>query len=40
MNASDIIAARTAAVAATIDRIRAIEAGQGVSRASLDAIKA
>jgi predicted metal-dependent enzyme (double-stranded beta helix superfamily) len=40
VNASDITAARTAAVAATIDRIRAIEAGQGVTRASLDAIKA
>ncbi|MBR0647064.1 cysteine dioxygenase family protein [Plastoroseomonas hellenica] len=39
MNASDIAAARTAAVAATIERIRAIEADQGVTRASLDAIK-
>lgn len=39
MNASDIAAARTAAVAATIDRIRAIEAAEGVTRASLDAIK-
>lgn len=39
MNASDIAAARTAAVAATIDRIRAIEAAEGVTRAALDAIK-
>jgi predicted metal-dependent enzyme (double-stranded beta helix superfamily) len=40
MNMPDIKAARTAAVAATIDRIRAIERAQGVTRASLDAIKA
>jgi predicted metal-dependent enzyme (double-stranded beta helix superfamily) len=40
MNASDVKAARAAAVAATIDRIRAIEASQGVTRASLDAIRA
>jgi predicted metal-dependent enzyme (double-stranded beta helix superfamily) len=40
MNAPDIKAARAAAVAATIDRIRAIERSQGVTRASLDAIKA
>lgn len=39
MNASDIAAARTAAVAATIERIRAIEAAQGVTRDALDAIK-
>lgn len=36
----DIAAARAAAVAATLDRIRAIEKAQGVTRASLDAIKA
>jgi len=47
MNASDIAAAtkssaaaRTAAVAATIDRIRAIERSQGITRPALDAIKA
>lgn len=40
MNATDIAAARAAAVAATIERIRGIERGQGISRASLDAIKA
>ncbi|MCW3475890.1 cysteine dioxygenase family protein [Limobrevibacterium gyesilva] len=40
MNASDISAARTAAVAATIERIRAIERAQGITRAALDAIKA
>lgn len=40
MNAIDIKPARAAAVAATIDRIRAIERAQGVTRASLDAIKA
>ena len=39
MNVSAASAARTAAVAATIDRIRAIE-GRGIDRASLDAIKA
>ena len=40
MNATDITPARTAAVAATIDRIRAIEREKGVTRAALDAIKA
>jgi predicted metal-dependent enzyme (double-stranded beta helix superfamily) len=40
MNAPDIKAARAAAVAATIDRIRAIERGQGITRAALEAIKA
>jgi predicted metal-dependent enzyme (double-stranded beta helix superfamily) len=40
MNAADIKAARAAAVAATIDRIRAIESTQGVTRQALDAIKA
>lgn len=40
MNAADIKAARTAAVAATIDRIREIEASQGVTRPALAAIKA
>jgi len=40
MNATDIRAARAAAVAATIDRIRAIERAQGVTRPALDAIKA
>lgn len=40
MNAIDIKAARAAQVAATIERVRAIERSQGVTRASLDAIKA
>jgi predicted metal-dependent enzyme (double-stranded beta helix superfamily) len=40
MNATDITAARAAQVAATVDRIRAIELNQGVTRESLDAIKA
>ncbi len=40
MNASDVKAARTAAVAATMDRVKQIERSQGVSRASLDAMKA
>jgi len=40
MNATDIAAARTAAVAATVDRIRAIEAEQGVTRPALAAIRA
>ncbi len=40
MNAIDIKAARAAAVAATISRIKAIEASQGVTRAALEAIKA
>ena len=39
MNAPDIKTVRAATIAATIDRIRAIE-GQGVTRASLEAIKA
>lgn len=39
MNASAIAPARTAAVAATMDRVKAIERGQGVSHAALDAIK-
>jgi predicted metal-dependent enzyme (double-stranded beta helix superfamily) len=40
MNASAIGAARTSAVAATMDRVKAIEREQGVTRAALDAIKA
>jgi predicted metal-dependent enzyme (double-stranded beta helix superfamily) len=40
MNATDISAARAAAVAATIDRIRAIEREQGVTRPALAAIEA
>ncbi|PWS33968.1 cysteine dioxygenase [Falsiroseomonas bella] len=40
MNATDVTAARTAAVAATIDRIRAIEAKEGVTRPSLEKIRA
>jgi predicted metal-dependent enzyme (double-stranded beta helix superfamily) len=40
MNATDVSAARAAAVAATVDRIRAIEAAQGVTRPSLEAIRA
>lgn len=40
MNATDIRAARTAAIAATMGRIRAIEAKQGVTRAALAAIEA
>lgn len=40
MNATDISAARTAAIAATITRIREIERNQGVTRSALDAIKA
>jgi len=40
MDTLDIKSARTALVAATIDRIRAIERGEGVTRSSLDAIKA
>ena len=35
-----IVAARSKAVAATLDRVRAIERSQGVTRQSLDAIKA
>ena len=38
MNVSAATAARTAAVAATMDRIRAIETTQGVTRPALDAI--
>ncbi|WP_270937640.1 cysteine dioxygenase family protein [Falsiroseomonas oryzae] len=40
MNATDVSAARSAAVAATVDRIRAIEAQQGVTRPALEAIRA
>jgi predicted metal-dependent enzyme (double-stranded beta helix superfamily) len=40
MNEMDVTAARTAAVAATVERIRAIEAREGVTRAALDAIMA
>jgi len=40
MNASDIRAARAAAVAATIDRIRGIEQSHGITRATLEAVKA
>ena len=40
MNAPAPSAARTAAVAATMDRVKRIEREQGVTRASLDAIKA
>jgi len=40
MHATDVTAARAAAVARTIDRVREIERSQGVSRASLEAIKA
>ncbi|MCK8786651.1 cysteine dioxygenase family protein [Roseomonas sp. NAR14] len=39
MNATDVMAARTAAVAATIDRIRAIEAERGVNREALASIR-
>jgi predicted metal-dependent enzyme (double-stranded beta helix superfamily) len=38
MNEHTVTAARTAAVAAAVERIRAIEAAQGVTRAALDAI--
>ena len=38
--ASDIAAARTAAVAATRERIRSIEASEGVTRPALDAVQA
>ncbi len=37
---NDIATARSKAVAATLDRIRAIEGQEGVTRASLDAVKA
>lgn len=40
MNASAPTSARSAAVAATMDRVKAIARSQGVTRASLDAIKA
>lgn len=40
MNETDVTAARAAAVAATVERIRAIEARDGVTRAGLDAIMA
>jgi predicted metal-dependent enzyme (double-stranded beta helix superfamily) len=40
MNSPDLKAARAAAIAATIGRVRAIEAEQGVTRPALDAIKA
>ena len=40
MNAPAISAARTAAVAAAMDRVKAIEHSQGVTRPALEAIKA
>jgi predicted metal-dependent enzyme (double-stranded beta helix superfamily) len=40
MNAADIKAARAAAVAGTIDRIRGIERSEGITRAMLEAVKA
>jgi predicted metal-dependent enzyme (double-stranded beta helix superfamily) len=40
MNATDVSAARAAAVASTIDRIRAIEAEEGVTRPALEKIRA
>jgi predicted metal-dependent enzyme (double-stranded beta helix superfamily) len=40
MNATDVSAARAAAVAGTVDRIRAIEAAEGVTRPSLEKIRA
>jgi len=40
MNATDVSAARAAAISATIERIRGIERTQGVTRPALDAIKA
>jgi predicted metal-dependent enzyme (double-stranded beta helix superfamily) len=40
MNEVDVTAARAVAVAATVERIRAIEAREGVTRAALDAIMA
>ena len=39
MNASSAAPARTAAVAAAMEKVKSIELGQGVTRASLDAIK-
>ena len=40
MNAPDLNALRLAAIAATIDRVRAIEAEHGISRPALEAINA
>ena len=40
MNATDVSAARAAAIASTIDRIRAIEATEGVTRPALEKIRA
>ena len=40
MNAPAASAARTAAVAVAMDRVKAIERGQGVTRPALDAILA
>lgn len=40
MNASDVKAARAAAVAATMNRVKEIERSQGVTRPALDAMKA
>jgi len=40
MNETTILAARAAAVAATVDRVRGIEARMGVTREALDAIMA
>jgi predicted metal-dependent enzyme (double-stranded beta helix superfamily) len=40
MNATDVSAARAAAISATIERIQGIERTQGVTRPALDAIKA
>jgi predicted metal-dependent enzyme (double-stranded beta helix superfamily) len=40
MNATDIKAVRAAAVASTVERIRAIETTEGVTRPALEAIKA
>lgn len=40
MNASDVKAARAAAVATTMGRVKEIERAQGVTRASLEAMKA
>lgn len=39
MNATDIAAARAAAVASTVDRIRAIETAEGVTRPALEKIR-
>jgi predicted metal-dependent enzyme (double-stranded beta helix superfamily) len=40
MEAPDLKAARAAAIAATVGRVREIEAGMGISRPALEAIKA